>query len=156
MNWKYQPTRFHFFLAAFAWVLIISSFSSSYFSASQTAPFVERLLSNTIPSLSSSAIHFVHVIIRKLAHFIEFGIFAALVFGIFAAKKNVWQFTWLVYSLILVISLALLDEYHQAFVKNRNASLGDSLTDTLGGVTFLFLMWVIKKDRFFTKILVNQ
>lgn len=148
MGWKYQPTRLHFFLAALLWALIISSFSSSYFSASKTAPFVERLLISTLPSLSSSAIHFLHVIIRKLAHFTEFGIFATLTFGIFAAKQNTWKFTWLIYSLALVISLALLDEYHQAFVKNRNASLGDSLTDTLGGITFLFFIWLIKRGKF--------
>lgn len=129
-------------------MLIISSFSSSYFSASNTAPLVERLLNNISPSLNSSTINFFHIMVRKLAHFTEFGIFATLVFGIFAVKKNVWHLSWLFYSLISVILLALLDEYHQAFARNRNASLGDSLVDILGGLTYLFLIWLVKRNKF--------
>ncbi|KAF0249702.1 MAG: hypothetical protein FD167_890, partial [bacterium] len=41
-----------------------------------------------------------------------------------------------------------LDEYHQGFVRNRNASLEDSLVDITGGITCLLLIWLVKKDKF--------
>lgn len=129
-------------------MLIISSFSTTHFSASNTAPFLEELLRSLFPSLSFGVIHSIHVFIRKLAHFSEFGIFAVLVFGIFAVKKDYWKINWLIYSMVGVITLALLDEYHQAFVRNRNASLGDSLIDILGGLTFLLLICFFKRNKF--------
>ncbi len=126
-------------------MLVISNFSSTHFSASKTAPFIECWLQTLFPSLNIATIHFIHIITRKFAHFSEFGIFAILVFGIFAAKETLWRLQWFGYTLITVVSLALLDEYHQAFIRNRNASLEDSLLDIFGGVVCLFLIRLVKK-----------
>lgn len=148
MALKFRPSKIVFFLAAIAWVLIISSFSTTSFGANKTAPLIEYYLHKIFPSLNISTIHFIHVLIRKLAHFSEFGIFAALVFGAWAANESRWSLKWLFYSSFLVTSLALLDEYHQSFVRNRNASLGDSLIDFAGGVTFLLIIWIAKRAKF--------
>jgi len=138
------------FLVAFAWVLLITSFSTTHFSANNTAIIIEPWLSKVFPSLSLTTIHFIHVMIRKSAHFSEFGVLAILVFGIWATRVPKWKLQWLAYTLVIVVSLALLDEYHQAFVRSRNASLGDSFVDTFGAITSLLLIWLVKRDKFKT------
>ncbi|MBK7996871.1 MAG: VanZ family protein [Blastocatellia bacterium] len=148
MFWKYQPSSLVFTLASIAWVLIISSFSTSSFGANKTASYIEVYLRELFPTFQTSTIHLIHIAIRKLGHFIEFGIFSALIFGIFAAKKNSWKINWLLFSTIIVIIIALLDEYHQSFVRNRSASLQDSLVDILGGLTALLILFKIKKTKF--------
>lgn len=148
MLWKYQPSSLVFALASVAWVLVISSFSTSSFGANKTASYIEVYLREILPTFQTSTIHLIHIAIRKLGHFVEFGIFAALVFGIFAARKATWKINWLLFSIIIVIIIALLDEYHQSFVRNRSASLQDSLVDILGGLIALLMLWWIKKNKF--------
>lgn len=41
--------------------------------------------------------------------------------------------------------LATLDEVHQLFVPGRSGKLSDVLIDTLGGVCFLLLLWLVQK-----------
>lgn len=148
MFWKYQPSSLVFILASVAWVLIISSFSTSSFGANKTASYIEVYLREIFPTFQTSTIHLIHIAIRKLGHFVEFGIFALLVFGIFAAKKSTWKINWLLFSIIIVVIISFLDEYHQSFVRNRSASLQDSLVDILGGLIALLMLWRIEKNKF--------
>ena len=149
MSWIYQPNKFVFLFISLIWILVISSFSTTSFSASNTASYIENFLHNIFPTLDITTIRFIHIMIRKTAHFTEFGILAILIFGIFTAKEQIWKLRWLVYTLFMITSIALLDEYHQGFVRNRNASLEDSLLDISGGITVLLIILLIKKNKFF-------
>jgi len=47
---------------------------------------------------------------------------------------------WFLISLILVVTYALIDEYHQSFVPTRTPSIWDSLIDIAGGLTALLIV----------------
>ncbi len=95
-----------------------------------------------------ATIHSLHAGIRKLAHFSEYGIFALLLFGIWAAGELRWRWRWLLYALAIVAAFALLDEYHQTFTHLRNASLADSLLDASGGLFALLMLSINQRKRF--------
>lgn len=146
---KYQPSKLSFFLAAVAWALIISNFSSERFNSQKTTSFIEPILHKVSPSIESETVLFINLVIRKLAHFTEFGVFALLVFGVWAARESLWKIRWLVYSASITFFIALLDEYHQSFTRTRSPSFGDSLVDLSGGITLLLILFLIKKNKFF-------
>jgi VanZ family protein len=149
---NYNPSKLNFFLAAFAWLLIIGNFSREQFSARKTNSAIEPFLHKIFPSIELGTVFFINIVMRKLAHFTEFGIFALLVFGIWAARESLWKIRWLVYSASITFIFALLDEYHQSFTRTRNPSLGDSLTDLSGGLVLLLLVLLIKKNKFFPNL----
>lgn len=83
----------------------------------------------------------VHLITRKLAHVAEYAILGFLAARAFrTSPRPAISSRWFMISLILVISYALIDEYHQSFVPTRSASLWDSLLDMAGGLTALLLV----------------
>jgi len=43
-------------------------------------------------------------------------------------------------SLALIVTYALIDEYHQSFVPSRTASIYDSMIDMAGGLTALLII----------------
>lgn len=86
-------------------------------------------------------------IIRKLAHFSIFGILATFYYLALASfKVNYWNF---IYSLGLTFIYATIDEWHQSFVGGRTPAMLDVLIDTLGGLAFLIVIFIIKiiKER---------
>ena len=150
MKLNYQPRRRSFILLALVWASIISNFSNDNFSAAKTAPYIERWLGAIAPSANINTIHTLHILIRKSAHFIEYGIFALLLFGIWAAGALPWPKRPIIYVIGIVASFALLDEYHQSFVRSRLPSIWDSLIDTLGGISALALLWLAQRKKFQT------
>ena len=77
----------------------------------------------------------IHFIMRKLAHFTEYAILGFLAARAFRSYRH-----WFLISAILIVVYALLDEYHQAFVPSRTASIFDSFIDMAGGITALILV----------------
>ena len=88
----------------------------------------------------------VHGIVRKLAHFTGYfvlGLLAARAFR--GSLRPAVRSRWLLISITLIATYALLDEYHQSFVPSRTASIFDSFIDMAGGLTALIIVW--KRDR---------
>lgn len=83
-------------------------------------------------------------VIRKLAHFVEFGILAILVLSLIKEYKDI-TFNDYIYILIFVLVYSISDEFHQLFVENRGPSIKDVLIDTSGGVIFLLLKELKRK-----------
>ncbi len=94
---------------------------------------------------------FFHILIRKTAHFIEFGILGLLVFGSTGIFKKIKE-SYIVrmaaasgFSLIY----ATTDEIHQLFVPGRVCSVVDVIIDFSGAVVFsgivAFIMWNKKR-----------
>jgi VanZ family protein len=122
------------------WMALISFASSASFSASNTSRFIGPFLSWLFPKASLETLTFIHFIIRKFGHFLEYAILGLLAARAFdgsslAGTRN----RWFLVSGILVVSYALLDEYHQSFVPSRSASGLDSLVDMAGGFTALLI-----------------
>lgn len=88
----------------------------------------------------------VHLIARKLAHLTEYAILGFLAARAFrTSPRKAISSRWFLISAMLVVTFALVDEYHQSFVATRTASIFDSLIDIAGGLAALIL--IKKGDR---------
>lgn len=119
-----------------AWGALIFFLSTSAFSASNTGKIIDPILRWLIPGISAAAIDVGHMLIRKSAHFTEYGVlFWLLIRGPMAERPYL--------ALMLCIVYALTDEGHQVFVPGRTASLYDVALDSTGALFSHFLTTAI-------------
>jgi VanZ family protein len=121
--------------------ILISSFSTHYFSGDQTGRIVYPLLHRLFPHASAGMIHAMHTGIRKMAHVTEFGIFSLAVFHGIRGSRTGWRFNWALVTLLLAVGYAGLDEWHQSFVPLREARVRDVAADAMGAVLAQSLVW---------------
>ena len=69
--------------------------------------------------------------IDYLFHFVEYSILGFLLFRSLASDESVIDNT-IQFSLLIGISFAILDEFHQSFVPGRHMSSADMIFDSLG------------------------
>ncbi len=123
-------------------------FSTDNFSGEDTGTVFRTILYSIFPSLTEGQFQSFHFIIRKTAHFTEYGILALLLFNAFrSGSATKWKRSWAVYSFLILVIYALSDEYHQTFTETRMGSIYDSLTDIAGGFTALFLLWLLRRKN---------
>src|SRR5215813_4825526 len=112
------------YLPLVIWLVFISVASSDSFSANNTSRIIGPLILWLFPKTSPETLAVVHFIVRKLAHFTEYAILAYLAARAFSTSpRAALANRWFIASLALVVAYALLDEYHQAFVPSRTASI---------------------------------
>ena len=80
-----------------------------------------------------------HPIIRKLAHFSIYCLVGFSVMGFWCTFdiKNKYKLLW---SILLGVSYAASDEFHQSFVPGRGPSIRDVCIDSAGVLTGIFIM----------------
>jgi VanZ family protein len=106
--------------------------STSLFSAANTSRIVVPILGFFFPGASASTITFLHALIRKAAHFTNYGIlFWILIRGPMAGRPYT--------TLVLCVGYAFLDEGHQILVPGRTPSLYDVALDSSGALLGRFL-----------------
>lgn len=99
---------------------------------------------SSIPNLSRPPIKILAA--DKIAHFIEYGIFAWVVFRSFSNIGRNFPLRRAFYlSAGFILVFALFDEYYQRFVPGRHFDVYDLLTDAGGAVLVLLLVWMKKK-----------
>jgi VanZ family protein len=118
------------------WGALIFTLSTSGFSAANTSKVIDPILRWLIPGISAASVDVCHMLVRKAAHFTEYGIlFALLVRGPMKARPYL--------ALMLCVIYALTDEGHQVFVPGRTASLYDVALDSTGALFSHFLTTAI-------------
>jgi VanZ family protein len=128
------------YLPLIGWMGFISLASSASFSASNTSSILGPLLKWLFPS-SPEWVVFIHFLVRKLAHFLEYAILGLLAARAFrGSPRETVRFHWFAISACLIIIYALLDEYRQSFVPSRTGSIFDSFIDISGGVAALLVV----------------
>ena len=76
-------------------------------------------------------------LLRKIAHAIEFGILAFLLYRAISASSRVMSGRkMIIYSSIIALFYAFSDEFHQLFVRGRHCSLKDVVIDGIGILIF--------------------
>jgi len=80
-------------------------------------------------------------LIRKLAHFTEFGILGVFFYLNIIEIKNRKS---IVDSVLWTMIYAISDEIHQLFVPGRACSIIDMIIDTCGGICFIFVYYIIE------------
>jgi len=107
-----------YWFPAIFWVVVIFFFSS--FSTKQT-----------------TEIFWQDFLVKKTAHFIEFGILAVLLYRAFINSgfkaKNA-----IIYSVIFFVLYAISDEFHQSFIPGREPRVRDVIIDMTGGILSLY------------------
>jgi VanZ family protein len=119
-------------LLTLCWMGLIYYFSERQFSAHETAPYFGGL----------------NVPVRKLGHISEYATLMALCFW---SARSTWNqpSDRLIATccFIYTVCYALTDEWHQAFVRGRSATVTDVLWDSLGAVVGYALLMIFMRRR---------
>lgn len=107
------------------WLVIIFLLSN------QNGEVSGNLSGGILALLGISDLPWLHLLIRKFAHFSEYFILY-LLFGI--------NFGYTRYSLLFCVLVAVSDEFHQLFIADRVGSLIDVLIDSSGSLVAGILM----------------
>jgi VanZ family protein len=137
--------RFKYWIPAICVAVLISTFSTHYFSSAETSKILIPFLHWIFRAASPHTLSRMHTAIRKLAHITEFGVFSTAVFHGVRAERSGWRWQWALTTLIIAVSYAGLDEWHQSFVPVREARFRDVLIDSTGAVLAQLFVWVYAK-----------
>jgi len=123
-------------LPVLVWMFVIFTGSTNAGSSENTSRFIAPLLKWLKPDISEAAVGAIILAIRKTAHVAEYAVLAALLWravrlaGRSEARPRSWRQAGL--ALLLSALYAVSDEFHQSFVKSREASVRDVALDTAG------------------------
>ena len=138
--------KLRYWLPPILWLAAIFFFSTDSFSGENTGNLLRKLLLLFGEGWSPEQFGRVHYLIRKAGHFTEYGILAWLLFRAFRSSSDLrWHWRWLIYSLLIIVTYALLDEYHQSFTRTRGSSVYDSFIDMSGGLAVLLVIWLKRR-----------
>jgi VanZ family protein len=138
-------SRFFYWIPAICVAIMISLFSTHYFSAEQTGHLIIPLLHRFWPSMSERELRVAHILFRKMAHVTEFGIFSTAVFHGLRGPRHGWRWDWAVLTLVIAAAYAALDEWHQSFVPLREPRVRDVMIDALGAFLAQVIVWIYAK-----------
>lgn len=130
-----------YWIPAILVAILISIFSTRYFTDEQTGRVILPVLHWLFPWATHRMLHLMHVGIRKMAHVAEFAVFSATVFRGVRAGRTGWQVSWALVTLVIAAGYAGLDEWHQSFVPLRHATPRDVAIDTFGALLAQVLVW---------------
>ena len=121
-----------YWLPVFIWVGVIFIGSTDLMSAEHTSRFIAPFLHWLRPDISAEAIAQVQFFVRKAAHVSEYAILAILLLRALKSGRGKTIPPLVTLTLLLALSCAALDEYHQSFVASRTASPYDVMIDLCG------------------------
>jgi len=139
--------RLKYWLPAIFVAILISVFSTHFFSHQQTARVIMPVLRWLFPLASQHTLYLMHVAIRKLAHVTEFGAFSIAVFHGVRGKRSGWRLEWALSTLLIAVAYGALDEWHQSFVPMREPRVRDVVIDAIGAALAQVLVWAYAKLR---------
>jgi len=140
MLWLWVP--------AVAWMGMVLLASTDPFSARNTGIVLNLVLSWTVGTVDPQTFNLIHFFVRKSAHFTEYAILSALWFRALRVHlTSLWRIRWALLGLVISLSVAILDEWHQSFVPSRTSSARDVLLDLTGAVFAQFLIWYALRHR---------
>jgi VanZ family protein len=134
-----SPRKLRAWIPTLLWLCILALFSSDTFSAEHTGSILMNVLHALFGSRFDEQFQQIHFLIRKSAHFCSYGFLGALAFFSWRATLPVrqrWTFRWSILALLLAVTAAGLDEFHQSFIASRTSSLRDVLLDLVGAIFF--------------------
>ena len=141
-----SQSKLAYWLPPIVWLAAIFYFSTDSFSGENTGSLLYSIAHWIVPSLTEQQFRPIHFVIRKAAHFTEYGLLALLLFRAFRSGNPIrWKWSWAISVWLIIAAYAMSDEYHQSFVSSRTASINDSFVDIAGGTTALLVLWLIRR-----------
>lgn len=114
------------------WGGVIFLLSTSTFSSINTSAIIGPILRFIYPAISAAALSLTNELVRKTAHFVEYGVlFWLLVRGPMRGRPYI--------ALAACVVYAALDETHQVFVPGRGPSVFDVALDSTGALFSRYL-----------------
>jgi VanZ family protein len=118
-----------------AWMLLIFAGSSDALSAEHTSRFLIPFLRWLDPAISFQTIAAIHFTLRKVGHFSEYAILAALLWRALRGTFNTMtDWSLCTVAFLVTAAFAASDEFHQAFVPTRTSAFHDVMIDCLGAL----------------------
>jgi len=127
-------------------MFLIFAGSSDALSAEHTSRYLVPFLRWLDPSMSFETIATIHFTLRKLGHFTEYFILAALLWralrGTFneLPRKLISAVTFLIAA-----AFAASDEFHQSFVPSRTSTVYDVMIDCTGALCAIVVCALLSK-----------
>ena len=146
-DYSERQSRITYWIPPILVAILISFFSTRYFSAEETGSILIPLLHWLFPWATRHTLHLMHFGIRKLAHVSEFGLFSILVFRGLRAGQTGWRLKWALPTLAIAVAYAALDEWHQSFVPLRGARARDVAIDATGALLAQTLVWLYARGK---------
>ncbi len=116
-------------------IFVMSSFDAT--SSSNQSNFIVDIITSII---NIKDIGLLSLIIRKLAHFIEYFILGILVINFITRYDKK-----IIIAILLCIIYATSDEIHQIFIPGRSCQIIDIMIDSLGSIMGIYLYKLITK-----------
>jgi VanZ family protein len=126
-----SPGPFGRWAPVVVWALLISLFSTGWFTGAETGRVILPLLGALFPSATPDQLVGLHRAIRKLGHFTEYLVLSVLLYRALRTRPS-WDPRAAAYALVLAGLYALGDEFHQWLVPGRTAAAADCLIDVSG------------------------
>lgn len=125
-----------------AWAILIFYLSTEPFGSAFSRSILARELSIFHLTVSSTTFRHLDTLQRKVAHLIAYGVFAALLYGALGGEdSNRGRIRLAFWCVVMAGGYSLTDEFHQLFVRGRNASLVDCGIDIAGAAIALTLVY---------------
>jgi hypothetical protein len=122
------------------WAFVIAGTSTDGFGASATLVWVGHVLRFAWPGVDEGTILAVHAIVRKLAHLVEYAIFAMLLVRALRSGTGPTMRAPLATAIGIAAAVSLLDEGTQSLSTARTGALLDCAIDTTGAVVGAILV----------------
>jgi VanZ family protein len=101
---------------------------------------------SSIPNLTTPELKL--IAFDKLAHFVEYAIFAALTYrSLSHMGQKVNPQRALIFSFLVVALMALIDESYQRLIPGRVADGLDYIVDLLGAFGVLIYLWIKRRQK---------
>lgn len=131
-------------LMALSWAAVIFWMSTERFGGGHTLSTLAVILNFFHLAVPADYVRTVNSVLRKLAHLTEYAILAFFIYRSFASSGRLWWQPHLAsWSIVTASVYSLSDEFHQAFVRGRHASLIDCAIDTLGSASAMLVVYAI-------------
>jgi VanZ family protein len=133
-------------IAAILWIGVICIESTDLMSSKNTGSFIYSLLAPFWPTIDPIKFGEFHAVLRKVGHFVGYGILSFLLFRAWRAtiKRGVqWTILWSAVSFSMTAVVASLDEWHQTFLPSRTGTYKDVLLDSAAALCVQVLLFLL-------------
>ena len=135
----------HYWFPVVAWLLVIALFSGDTFHGDPgglVGWLVRAVLLSFFPDLNPQTIALVHGGLRKLAHMSEYCVLVLLLYrALRQDSRQLRHWRWALWSFLVGLSVAGLDEFHQSFTSRRSGSIWDVGFDAVGMFVAQIMLW---------------
>jgi len=145
-----KPTRrfVSSWVPVIVWMMLIFAGSSDALSAEHTSRFLVPFLRWLDPKMSFETIATIHFTLRKMGHFTEYFILAALLWRALRGTFNALPRTLISgVTFLIAAAFAASDEFHQSFVPSRTSTFHDVMIDCFGAICAVALCAMLSAMR---------